>query len=94
VRTRTSTAAADFFRGPNVLSEERAKDSQLNALIDAASHLRTYASSIFGYALGVVGHQTGESPQDLQREAFVSGVPSRRDKRDQHADSAPSRIHR
>lgn len=83
-----------FFHGPNVLSEERVKDGHLNALTDAASHLRTYASSIFGYALGMDGHQTGESPQGLQGEAFASGDPSRRDKRDQHADSAPSKIHR
>jgi hypothetical protein len=89
--TPTSTAAAELFYGPNVLDEDGVKHGPSNALIDAATDSRTHASSIFGHALGMDGHQTGESPRG---EASASSGPSRQEKRDRHADSAPSKIHR
>lgn len=86
--TLAGAPASELFREAH--DEERA-GGHLNALIDAATHSRTYASSIFGYALGLDGHQTGRL---THAEAFESAGASRQDKRDRHADSEPSKIPR
>jgi hypothetical protein len=88
--TLTSTAAADFFQGPNALPEAGVKDGRWSAVTDAANRSLTYASRIFGYALDMDGHQTGKS---LRGEVLVSSNRSRQDERDRDADSGPSAIH-
>ena len=79
-----------FLLGQDGGIEEAADGGHLNALIDGATHSRTYASSIFGYALGMDGNLAGA----LQRgEAFASSKASRQGKQDKHADSAPSKTY-
>lgn len=84
----TDRSISGFLLGQDGGIEETAAGGHLNALIDASTHSRTYASSIFGYALGINGNLAGA----FQRgEAFASSDASRQAKRDKHADSAPSK---
>jgi hypothetical protein len=80
-----------FLLGQDGEIEETADGGHLNALIDAATHSRTYASSIFGYAQGLDGNLAGA----LQRgEAFASSNSNRQARQEKHADSGRGKIDR